>query len=151
MRYRISAGALVLRQDRLLLLRHYVPGRYDFWAPPGGGVEEQETLETAAEREAFEETGLKIVARRLAYIDELFSPGDRRVKFWFLADPVGGEIDLDANPAPGESIVAAHWWERGTPLPGPMVFPAPLQTSFWDDLAGGFAAPIRIAPQRQQV
>ena len=150
MRYRISAGALVLRDDRVLLLRHRSP-RYDFWAPPGGGVEGHETLEAAAERETLEETGLTVKARQLAYIDEVWSDTSRTIKLWFVADPLSGDIDLDRNPAPGESIVAALWLGPGDPLPGPLLFPLPLHDRFWDDLAAGFAAPIRLPLQRQQV
>ncbi|MDP2782169.1 NUDIX domain-containing protein [Devosia sp.] len=150
MQYRISAGALVLRDNRLLLLRHFSP-RYDFWAPPGGGVEGHETLEAAAERETLEETGLTVKARRLAYIDEVWSATSRTIKLWFVADCAAGVINLDSNPAPGESIVEAVWLGRGDPLPGRLVFPLPLHGRFWVDLATGFATPIRLPLQRQQV
>lgn len=151
MRHRISAGALVIRDGRLLLLRHFKPDRYDFWAPPGGGVEGNETLEAAAERETFEETALRVTARRLAYLDEVWSPDDRTMKFWFLADYCAGEIDLGSNPALDESIIEAAWIGPGDPLPGRMVFPAPLHDRFWDDLASGLEQPVRLALQRQQV
>ncbi len=36
--HRISADAIVLQGERLLLVRHVVAGRYDFWVCPGGGV-----------------------------------------------------------------------------------------------------------------
>ena len=45
----ISAGALVCHDDRLLLVRHVRPGRYDFRVPPGGQVEATESLEDAAQ------------------------------------------------------------------------------------------------------
>lgn len=151
MKHRISAGALVIRDSRLLLLRHLSPGRYDFWAPPGGGVEGNETLETAAERETFEETCLTVKALRLAYIDEVWSDTTRTVKFWFLAEPIAGDIDLGNNPALDESIIEAAWFGQTDPLPGRMVFPAPLHDRFWTDLAAGFPVPIRLALQRQQV
>ncbi len=99
MQHRISAGALVLRDNHLLLLRHFKPGRYDFWAPPGGGVESSEMLEAAAERETFEETALRVKARSLAYFEEVWGPDKRTVKFCFLADYLLGDIDLSNTPA----------------------------------------------------
>jgi 8-oxo-dGTP diphosphatase len=66
LQHRISVGALVIREGNLLLARHYSPGKYDFWAPPGGGVEEDEELAVAAERETFEETGSRAEALRTA-------------------------------------------------------------------------------------
>jgi len=151
MQYRISAGALVMRDNRLLLLRHFKPERYDFWAPPGGGVEGNETLEAAAEREAFEETALKVTARRLAYINEIWSPKERTIKFWFLADYVSGDIDLGNNPALDEAIIDTIWLGRADPMPGRLVFPAPLHNRFWDDLATGFQQPVRLDLLRQQI
>jgi 8-oxo-dGTP diphosphatase len=118
MRHRISAGALVVRENQILLLRHQAYGSYDFWAPPGGGVEDDEELAVAAEREVFEEAGLRVLARRLAYIDELIDRSGRMVKFWFLAEYVSGEIDLASNPAVDETITDGGWFQRND-LPSP--------------------------------
>ena len=149
MKHRISAGVLALRDERILLVRHFRPGIHDFWAGPGGGVEGGEELSAAAEREAFEETGLRVRAGALAYIDEIVDPIDRTVKFWFLADYVSGDIDVSANPAEGEAISEAGWFARDA-LPAGHVFPEVLRDRFWDDVRAGFLAPIKL-PLRQSI
>lgn len=149
MRHRISAGVLALRQDAILLVRHYRPGVHDFWAGPGGGAEGAEELAAAAEREAFEETGLIVRSGPMAYIDELIDDSGRMVKFWFLASYVSGDIDVTANPAEGEAIAEAGWFTRDS-LPAGHVFPEILRDRFWHDLAAGFPAPIKL-PLRQSI
>lgn len=149
MTHRISAGVLALRDNHILLVRHFRPGVHDFWAGPGGGVEGAEQLHEAAEREAFEETGLRVRARTLAYIDELVDDWGRIVKFWYLADYVSGAIDISANPAEGEAISEAGWFARDG-LPAGHVFPEILRDRFWDDVTTGFAAPIKL-PLRQSI
>ena len=149
MRHRISAGALVLRGETVLLARHFKPGRYDFWAPPGGGVEGAEDLAAAAERECFEETGIRARSRSLAYIDELIDGHGRMVKFWHVADYVAGEIDVTANPAEDEAIAEAGWFARDA-LPAGHVFPDILHGRFWTDLAEGFPAPVKL-PLKQSI
>ena len=143
MKHRISVGALVVKEQRLLLARHYRAGKYDFWAPPGGGVEDDEELTAAAERETFEETAIHIAANRLAYIDELIDDSGRIVKFWYAADYLSGEIDVHANPALDEAITEAGWFARDS-MPTGHVFPALLRDTFWDDLAAGFPAPKKL-------
>lgn len=149
MRHRISAGVLAMRDNKILLVRHFRAGKHDFWSGPGGGVEGREELWQAAEREAFEETGLRVQARNLAYIDELVDSWGRVVKFWFLADYRSGEIDTTANPAEGESIIEAGWFAQDT-LPGGHVFPEILRNRFWSDRETGFPAPIKL-PLRQSI
>jgi 8-oxo-dGTP diphosphatase len=75
MRRRLSARFLVVDAAQRLLLFRFVHKNgplagHDFWATPGGGVDDGETLEQAAIRELAEETGLRrdsvgpVVARR---------------------------------------------------------------------------------------
>jgi 8-oxo-dGTP diphosphatase len=149
MKHRISAGVLALRDSRILLVRHFRPGKHDFWCGPGGGVEDAEELHVAAEREAFEETGIRVRAHSLAYIDELIDTSGRAVKFWFLADYLSGEINISNNPAPDETIIEAGWFARNAPPQG-HVFPEILRDRFWVDLESGITAPIKL-PLRHSI
>lgn len=149
MEHRISVGVLVLRNDMLLLAHHFVPGKHDFWAPPGGGVEDDETLEVAASRETYEETQIVVEAKHLAYIDELIDDSGRMIKFWFVSNYISGEIDTSANPAEQESIVSAGWFKRDS-LPSGHVFPEILRSEFWMHRDEGFEQ-IRRLPLKTSV
>jgi 8-oxo-dGTP pyrophosphatase MutT (NUDIX family) len=64
MRRRLSARLLILDDAGRLLLFRFVHktgplAGQDFWATPGGGVDDGESLEQAAVRELAEETGLR--------------------------------------------------------------------------------------------
>ncbi len=85
MKHRISAGAIVIHEQKILLVNHKKDGHYDFWVAPGGGVKGTETTEQTAIREVKEETGLDISVLKLAYIEELFNSEVRLCKFWYLA------------------------------------------------------------------
>ncbi len=61
-----GASAFVFREGSVLLVkRRDEPGR-GLWSPPGGSIEVGETVEQAAAREALEETGVVVRARRVA-------------------------------------------------------------------------------------
>lgn len=54
---RMGVRVAMIQNEKVWLVRHtYVPG----WHMPGGGVKRGETLEGAARREAFEETGAQL-------------------------------------------------------------------------------------------
>ena len=135
MQHRISAGAIVEdAAGQLLLVRHVLPGKYDFWVAPGGGVQGREELAAAATREVREETGLHVAVDRLAYIEEFANPDTRHVKFWFTARFVGGSLSADAPEAKAEHIVEAAWLSRSD-LGARTVFPLVLTARYWDDRA----------------
>ncbi|MBT9595414.1 MAG: NUDIX domain-containing protein [Vitreoscilla sp.] len=108
MPHRISAGVIVEHEGRVLLVNHVRPGRYDFWVCPGGGVKGDESLEEAAAREAFEETGLNVRIVQLLYIEELISPECRYVKFWFSGEYTGGTFDVSHPEAQACQSSSAH-------------------------------------------
>jgi ADP-ribose pyrophosphatase YjhB (NUDIX family) len=55
--YSIGAGAVVLRDDRVLLIERRTGDRV-WWQIPGGYVEADEAIGDAVEREVLEETGI---------------------------------------------------------------------------------------------
>ena len=145
--HRISAGAIVESDGRLLLVRHHRPGRYDFWVAPGGGVKGDESLEAAAAREVREETGLDASVGRLLYIEELADANCRFVKFWYAASVGRGSLDTSHPEAAAEYIVQAAWLAPEE-LQGITVFPPVLTGRYWSDRLAGFPGVVHL-PLRQ--
>ena len=61
---KVAVGAVVFKNERILMVRRGQPPSEDLWAIPGGSVELGETLQEAAEREILEETKLHRTIRR---------------------------------------------------------------------------------------
>ena len=137
MNHRISAGAFVEHEGRLLLVRHRREGRYDFWVAPGGGVQGTEDLRAAATREVKEETGLDILAKKLVYVEEFHSPDTRHCKFWFTASLEGGTLSAAAPEAIAEHIIDASWHTEAE-VKKLEVFPEALHVKYWKDREQGF-------------
>lgn len=141
--HRISAGALVEHEGRLLLVNHVKPDAYDFWVAPGGGVKGSESLEEAAVREVREETGIEVAIGKLVYIEEFFNPECRHLKFWFSATATGGQLDWSHPEAAAELITRAGWHSLAS-LGEHTVFPAVLTSRYSADRDAGFPAVVRL-------
>lgn len=94
-----SVSVAVVRGDTVLLVKRARPPSQGVYAFPGGKVEADESLEAAAKRELFEETGLK--AADLQPLVEIFvdgsaedHPADYRLTV-FGARYIGGEAKAD--------------------------------------------------------
>lgn len=111
-----------------------------FWVAPGGGVDAGEELAAAAERETLEETGLTVSARRLLWIEDGFDGVTRTVKFWFLAELMGDQVE----PPCGDRI--ARWFPRDA-LPEE-TYPQILRHEFWAAFDAGFPDPTTLLPLR---
>lgn len=90
--------AVIDEEGRLLMVcqQH---GEREIWMLPGGGIERGETALEAAEREVFEETGLRVTVGDLIWHVEEVSPkrGQRFVNY-FLAKIIGGNMELGTDP-----------------------------------------------------
>ncbi len=69
---KVRVAAIILSEDKLLLVRHRRRGR-SYWTFPGGGVIEGETLERCLYREIEEETGLRVIMGPLLFVTDTIS------------------------------------------------------------------------------
>jgi len=67
----VRASAIVVRDNKILLIHRKKEGR-EYWVFPGGGIEEGEKGEEAVLRELEEETGLKGKLIKLTFFDVNF-------------------------------------------------------------------------------
>ncbi|RJQ84287.1 MAG: NUDIX domain-containing protein [Desulfobacteraceae bacterium] len=106
---RLAVGAVVFKDNRVLLVQRGNPPGQGQWAIPGGSVRLGETLQQAAEREIFEETGIVIHAREpVLTFDVVDRDADGRVRFHYVivdlaADYLSGEL------LAGDDATAARW------------------------------------------
>jgi len=107
---RVGVGAIVIKDDAVLLVKRGVNPGKGLWALPGGNLQLGETLQEAAEREIMEETGIKIRATLPPYITfELIQRDDAgEIRFHYVivdlvADYVGGEAKG------GDDALEARW------------------------------------------
>ena len=71
-----------------------------YWTPPGGGVEEGETVRDAARREVQEETNMRVLKQRLIGFQEIAEPQGivSQVRSVCLVEPIGPfERDPDGD------------------------------------------------------
>lgn len=99
---RVAVGGVVIHQNKVLLVLRGQPPAEGQWAIPGGSVNLGETLQAAAEREVFEETGLRVKAGKTIFaFDKIVRDDDGRVKYHYVI------LDLEAELLdPHQSLMA---------------------------------------------
>jgi ADP-ribose pyrophosphatase YjhB (NUDIX family) len=97
----LRCSVVVIKNDRFLLIR-----RGDLaadWVLPGGRPRQGESMQSCAQRETFEETGLRVNPTRCAFVGEVIAPddGDRVVELVFLAEVSNADADSLGTGEPG--------------------------------------------------
>jgi 8-oxo-dGTP diphosphatase len=81
----LSVGAVILRRNRVVLVKRGQPPLLGEWSLPGGVVEVGETLTEAVAREVLEETGLVVQAGPVVeVVERLDHADDGRVEYHFV-------------------------------------------------------------------
>lgn len=94
---RLATRAVLVHQDRLLLVNAYPGDRSDLWCAPGGGAEPGASLPDNLRREVHEETGLEIHVGAPCLINEFHDPdsGYHQVDMFFRCTLVSGALRDD--------------------------------------------------------
>ena len=92
---------------RVLLIRRKAEPFAGMWAIPGGFVEMDEPLETAARRELKEETGVEVkqLEQLGAFGDPHRDPRGRTISIVFLGHVEPGQV----TPRPGDDAAEVGW------------------------------------------
>lgn len=99
---RLAARALILHQDRLLLVNAFPTAQSDLWCAPGGGVERGQSLPANLAREVFEETGLTVSVGDPALVNEFHDPHGsfHQVDIYFRCTITAGALTVGwSDPA----------------------------------------------------
>ena len=106
----VGVGAVVWRNDRVLLVRRGKPPRDGQWSLPGGAQQLGETLLEAVTREILEETGLVVEdVRFLAAVDLVDRQPDGRVRYHYTLVDFTAEAPA-GDAAAGDDVVAVAWF-----------------------------------------
>jgi 8-oxo-dGTP diphosphatase len=83
---RSAVRALILHEDRVLLVNAFAGQKSNLWCAPGGGVIAGHSLPQNLMREVFEETGLTIEVGAPALVNEFHDPtsGFHQVEVFFV-------------------------------------------------------------------
>ena len=114
---RLAARAVLLHDDRLLLVNAYADNRLGLMCAPGGGVEAGASLPDNLRREVFEETGLNISVGAPCLVNEFHDPsGDfHQVDIYFRSHLLGS-AHISPDWKDREAIVARDQWVTKTEL-----------------------------------
>jgi 8-oxo-dGTP diphosphatase len=109
----IGVGAVIVEQNRVLLIRRGQPPLLGEWSLPGGVLECGETLREAVVREAREETGLAVEpGEMLGVYERIIRDEEKRLRYHyvlidFLCRPIGGDLKA------GSDAADVRWFTRG--------------------------------------
>ena len=108
---RVGIGALIFKDNRILLIKRGQEPSKGKWTVPGGLVELGERLSETVQREIYEECNIRIrVLDRLGIFEFIETDQQKDVRFHYividyLADYVAGELKA------GSDIDEARWVE----------------------------------------
>jgi 8-oxo-dGTP diphosphatase len=105
---RTGVGAIVIKDNKVLLVKRGVEPNKGRWAIPGGMLKLGETMRECAAREILEETGVTVAIGECIYVFDLIERDDAgKIKFHFVV------VDFTALYVAGEPKGADDAEEAG--------------------------------------
>lgn len=129
---RLAVRAVILHQDRLLLVNAW-KGRTHLWCAPGGGVCAHASLPENLAREVHEETGLNVAIGAPCLVNEFHDPGGsfHQVDIYFRCTLTGG--DPHGAWTDPDGVVTHRRWVNRAEMARLRVKPDALAAVAWGD------------------
>ncbi|MFP4084673.1 MAG: NUDIX hydrolase [Desulfonatronovibrio sp.] len=106
---RIAVGAVVIHNNHALLVKRANAPSKGRWAVPGGKVRLGETLQEAAQREVFEETGILVKASEpILTFDLIERSQDGKILFHYVIIDLSA-VYVSGELRPGDDALKAVW------------------------------------------
>ena len=124
---RVAVRAIIVNEDRLLLVNAWPGGRSRLLCAPGGGVETGHSLTENLAREVAEETGLVVEVGQPCLVNEFHDPesGFHQVEIFFRCQ-LTGSAQIDPNWRDPEKVVSEHHWVTRDQMSGLSFKPSSL-------------------------
>jgi len=108
----VAVGALIIKNEKVLLVKRDRPPAKSQWAVPGGKVNLGETLQQAAVREIFEETGISIIPGEPIYtFDTIHMDDSGKVQFHYVIVDILAEFKEGELKA-GDDASDVGWFSK---------------------------------------
>jgi ADP-ribose pyrophosphatase YjhB (NUDIX family) len=108
----VAVGAIVWKEDRLLLIRLAHPPRQGEWSIPGGRQEAGETVHQAVLREIREEAGIEIEIIDIAAVVDLIERDGDRISHHYTVIDMLAEWSSGMARA-GDDAAEVGWFREG--------------------------------------
>jgi mutator protein MutT len=146
---RIRAGIVLIKEDTVALIERHRAGMH-YFVFPGGGVDEGESPEQAAIREAMEELGIEVAIKQRVVEIQL---EQKSRQIYFLVEHIGGEFGTgrgeeytDSDPSdPTEGIYIPIWMPIDELLQHANVYPADVARLVVKSMKEGWAKETIVA------
>lgn len=137
----LTVATVIHRDGKFLMVRERDRGK-EVVNQPAGHVEPGETLQQAALRETYEESGWRVELTSFLGISTYHSPhnGATYYRVSFAASPLEEDDDAILDP----DIIAAHWLTADTLRAEPELLRSPLVMKVIDDFLAGRLYPLDL-------
>ena len=105
----VAVGAVVFKDDKVLMVKRSNPPAKGMWAVPGGKINPGETMQQALIREIKEETGLDIEVREIVYVFDVIQYDDNdHISFHYVIIDFSCELQGGKLKA-GDDALEVRW------------------------------------------